>query len=255
MFRAKQQSQMEVSLYFTRLNQRMVHPVQLVFIDETARGANASRHRRAYSPRGVTPIVDAPMVHEFDKRFTLIGACNWDGFLIEACKIVERERGVNDVDPNRGTVDTTRFEEYVEHYLVPSLGRSDMREPNSIVVMDNASIHSSDKIRDLIEGAGAMLVYTAPYSPELNPIECMFGECKKSLQRLSHESGYDWMAVHQDSLSVVTPKMAKALFRHCKVPMMKELLEEEELALEKDSDFLPYPFNEAADALMELLDI
>ena len=254
-FRAKQQDQMEVHAYFCRLKDRMSHPCQLIYIDETARGANASRRRRAYSPRGVTPVVEAPMVREFDKRYTLIGACNWDGFVTEACCIVEREHGSADTDPDRGTVDTERFEQYVEQHLVPVLGKSRDGDPNSIVVMDNASIHASDRIRDLIEDAGAKLVYTAPYSPELNPIEYMFGEYKKSLKRLSNQPGYDWMAVHQQSLWTVNPSMAKAFYRHCKVPMMEEWFEKQESSLERPDDFLPFPFNEAADALLDLLDL
>ena len=95
-FRAKQQSKEEQAAYHCRIVERLQHPRQLLFIDETARGANASRRRRAYSPRGVTPIVDAPMVREFDKRYTLIAAFNWDGFVVDACDIVEREQGSND---------------------------------------------------------------------------------------------------------------------------------------------------------------
>jgi transposase len=53
-FRAKQQSQEEVDAYHIRLLDRMNHPSQLLFLDETARGANASRRRHAWSPRGVT---------------------------------------------------------------------------------------------------------------------------------------------------------------------------------------------------------
>ena len=254
-FRAKQQDEMEVHAYFCRLKDRMSHPCQLIFIDETARGANASRRRRAYSPRGVTPVVDAPMVREFDKRYTLIGACNWDGFVTEACCIVEREHGSADLDPDRGTVDTERFEQYVEQHLVPVLGKSVNGEPNSIVVMDNASIHASDRIRDLIEEAGAKLVFTAPYSPELNPIEFMFGEYKKSLKRLSNQPGYDWMAVHQQSLWAVPPDMAKSFYRHCKVPMMDQWFEQQQARLEGQDDILPFPFNEAADALLDLLEL
>jgi transposase len=157
------------------------------------------------------------MVREFDKRYTLIAACNWNGFVHEACHIVEREYNKDDENPDRGTVDTARFEQYVQDYLIPVLENSANSEPNSIVVMDNASIHNSEKVRELIEDAGALLVYTAPYSPEYNPIEYMFGEYKKALKGHSHQSGYDWIAVHQEGLASVNPMKARAFFRHCKV--------------------------------------
>ncbi len=251
-FRAKQQSQAELDAFHIRLLERLQHPRQLIYIDETARGANAARRRRAWSPFGVTPIIDAPMVREFDKRYTLIAACNWNGFVQEACHIVEREHGSQDDNPDRGTVDKERFEQYIEEYLVPVLGNSANAEPNSIVVMDNASIHNSDKVRKLIEDAGAMLVYTAPYSPEYNPIEYMFGEYKKSLKRHSHQEGYDWIAVHQKGLWSVTPAMAKQFFKHCEVPMIEEWLKQQE-EWEKDSGILPQPFNGIYESILEMI--
>ena len=63
------------------------------------------------------------------------------------------------------------------------------------------------------------------------------------------------MAVHQQSLWTVNPSMAKAFYRHCKVPMMEEWFEKQESSLERPDDFLPFPFNEAADALLDLLDL
>ena len=252
-FRAKQQSQVEVDAYGIRLLERVQHPRQLIYIDETARGANASRRRRAWAPKGTSPVIDAPFERDFDKRFTLIAACNWNGFVRGACQVVEREKGKEDMNPERGTVDTERFERYVEHHLVPVLGNSARAEPNSIVVMDNASIHNSGKIRRMIEGAGALLVYTAPYSPEYNPIEYYFGEYKKSLKRNSYRMGYEWFKVHQEALQAVTPDMAKQFYRHCEVPMVAKWLREQKMKVEKDTDRYPFPFNDIYDEIMDVL--
>ena len=111
------------------MRDRVLHPRQVLFIDESAKDANAARRRRAWSPFGITPIVDAPMVREFDKRYTLIAACNWEGFVQEACHIVEREHGKDDPNPDRGTVDTGRFEQYLEDFVVPVLGELSYRNP------------------------------------------------------------------------------------------------------------------------------
>ena len=81
------------------------------------------------------------------------------------------------------TVDTERFIEWVENRLLPVLGRYEKGEARSVVILDNASIHHDDEIVDLIESTGARVIYTAPYSPDLNPIEFMFGQYKKGLQR------------------------------------------------------------------------
>ena len=103
------------------------------------------------------------MVHEFNKRYTLIAACKWEGFVQEACHIVEREHVKDDPNPDCGTVDTGRFQQYLENFVVPVLGRAKLQETNSILAMDNAApIHYSDKIRSIIENVGALLVYIAP---------------------------------------------------------------------------------------------
>jgi hypothetical protein len=52
-----------------------------------------------------------------------------------------------------------------ERVLLPELC------PGRIVVMDNLSAHKTQKVRELIEGAGCELLYLPPYSPDLNPIE------------------------------------------------------------------------------------
>lgn len=48
--------------------------------------------------------------------------------------------------------------------------------------MDNASIHHVDAVRDLIEGAGARLLFLPPYSPDLNPCEGVFSQIKSMMK-------------------------------------------------------------------------
>jgi transposase len=64
-----------------------------------------------------------------------------------------------------GAVDGRAFEAYVERLLAPELERG------QIVLMDNLSVHNSKRVKRLIEEAGAALLFLAPYSPDLNPIE------------------------------------------------------------------------------------
>ncbi len=51
-----------------------------------------------------------------------------------------------------------------------------------VIIMDNASIHRSKKVREVIENAGHILLYLPPYSPDYNPIENVFGTIKKILR-------------------------------------------------------------------------
>ncbi len=48
----------------------------------------------------------------------------------------------------------------------------------SLVIMDNAAFHKSLKTREVIEKAGHILLFLAPYSPDLNPIEQTFAILK-----------------------------------------------------------------------------
>ena len=44
-------------------------------------------------------------------------------------------------------------------------------KPGQTVILDNATFHKSEKIRELIESAKCELEYLPPYSPDLNEIE------------------------------------------------------------------------------------
>jgi hypothetical protein len=133
----------------------------------------------------------------------------------EACSCIDRKTGADDVDNAAGTIDQERFEQYVECDLVPCLGRFDLGEPRSIVVMDNASTHNSDRIRQLIEGAGAKLVFLPPISPDLNPIEDCFHVYKANLKRSIRDPNITNVDMtHLSALQAVTPKIARAEYRH-----------------------------------------
>jgi transposase len=161
------------------------NPKQLIYIDETHKWENASQRQRGLAQKGKECILEAYFEEDFRKRYTLIAACNINGFVIEACKLVPQDKAGpagDDLDPNRGTMNTSKFETYVEEHLV--------------VIMDNASIHNSDCIEALIQGTGALLLYTAPYSPDLNPIEFMFGVYKAGLKRYT-PTGFGWEYAHR----------------------------------------------------------
>ena len=53
---------------------------------------------------------------------------------------------------------------------------------HSVVVMDNAAFHKTQKTKDLIQKNGHTLEYLPPYSPDLNPIEHKWAHAK-SLRR------------------------------------------------------------------------
>lgn len=75
-----------------------------------------------------------------------------------------------------GALNGERFKEYLQNTLVPRLRVGD------IVVMDNLRSHKVQGVKELIESAGAMVLYLPPYSPDLNPIEQMWSKIKAYLR-------------------------------------------------------------------------
>lgn len=80
-------------------------------------------------------------------------------------------------------INRVAFETYIEKVLVPELKAGD------IVVMDNLSSHKGPVVAQLIEAAGARLLYLPPYSSDFNP--CMDGSCGS---RMSDRFWVNWSA-------------------------------------------------------------
>jgi hypothetical protein len=78
------------------------------------------------------------------------------------------------------------------------------RRAGGWVILDNATVHHSQKIQDLITSAGAIILYLSPYSPDKNPIELMFNEWKKVLRR--QEFNPSWYDTHIQGVRAVTPQ-------------------------------------------------
>src|ERR1700722_18952306 len=78
-----------------------------------------------------------------------------------------------------GAVNGDVFQAFVEQVLVPQL------RPGDVVVMDNLSSHKRTRTRQLIQAAGASVLFLPPYSPDLNPIEMIFAKVKQLLRSLA----------------------------------------------------------------------
>jgi transposase len=77
-----------------------------------------------------------------------------------------------------GATDGIAFETYVKHFLVPTL------KEGQVVVMDNLHLHKSRRVKQIIEEAGAEILFLPPYSPDFSPIEEAFSKVKGILRRL-----------------------------------------------------------------------
>jgi transposase len=148
---------------------------------------------RGRAPRGERLIDKVP--HGHWKTTTLIAALGAAGM---RCSTV--------VD---GAVNADVFEAFVEQVLVADL------RPGDVVVMDNLSSHKRIRTRQLIESAGATLLYLPPYSPDLNPIEMIFAKLKQLLRSLACRSTEMLWKGMQSVLDQVSASDAANCYRHC----------------------------------------
>lgn len=83
--------------------------------------------------------------------------------------------------------------------------------------MDNASIHHVAPVVRLIESTGAKLLFLPPYSPDLNPLEPVFGKVKQLLK--DNDSIFQVCNSPRAFLTMVfgmiTPEDCNNFSRHC----------------------------------------
>lgn len=140
-------------------------PERLVFIDETWASTNMSR-RYGRCARGERLRMGVPHGHWKTKTFVA-------GLTA---------RGVIATFVTDGAINRDAFETYAAEVLVPELA------PGDVDVMDNLSSHKGRKVRELIEAAGATLLYLPPWSPEHNPIENAFAKLKAFLRKAAERT-------------------------------------------------------------------
>lgn len=76
-----------------------------------------------------------------------------------------------------GTCNSALFHDWLEQMLLPEL------VCGSVIVLDNAAFHTAKRTRRMVEEAGCELLFLPPYSPDLNPIEKLWGNLKQLRQR------------------------------------------------------------------------
>lgn len=108
-----------------------------------------------------------------------------------------------------GPINGEWFEAYVAQVLVPTL------KPGDVVILDNLSSHKRPAAREMIEAAGARMVFLPPYSPDFNPIEKAFSKLKALLRKAAERtvSGL-WDRIGQ-LIEFVEPQEARNFFNSC----------------------------------------
>jgi transposase len=165
---------------------------RVLFLDETGAMTNFVR-RHGRSPQGERCVADAPAGHW--QTVTAVAAIRTSGLTASATL------------PH--AMDGELFLTYVELALVPALSRGD------VVVMDNLPGHRLPKVRQLIEAAGAQLLYLPPYSPDFNPIEMIWSKVKRLLRSIGARTVDALHAAFGHAMDAVTTADVAGCFRHC----------------------------------------
>ena len=71
----------------------------------------------------------------------------------------------------KGGIDSDRLYEFLEKYITK-------KYKNKLIILDNASSHRNDTIKNFIKNSGNDYLYILPYKHYLNPIENYFNELK-----------------------------------------------------------------------------
>jgi transposase len=167
-------------------------PDTLVFLDESGARTNLAR-LRGRCPEGDRLVAPGP--HGHWKTYTMLAAVRTAGPCAAAL-----------VD---GPVDADVFRAYTELVLVPAL------RPGDVVVMDNLQPHKAAGVRQMIESAGATLLYLPPYSPDYNPIENMWSKVKQLLRSAAARTFEALQRAVWAALDAVTQDDCRGFFAHC----------------------------------------
>jgi hypothetical protein len=104
-----QHSELEREIFRVHLLDKVKYANQLLYIDEMQKVVNAAWRRRAWPPKGITPVIEAYFAGDHSKWYMLIGSCGVHGFVLPACELMEREHSDMYSEP-----ELTHFERYIE---------------------------------------------------------------------------------------------------------------------------------------------
>ncbi len=149
---------------------------------------------KARAPRGERAYGRVP--RNRGKNQALIASITLQGGMGEAVSI-------------EGATDAEVFETYVERFLAPTL------KAGQVVVLDGLGAHRTERVRELVQGRGAELLFLPSYSPDLNPIEEAFSKIKNVVRKAAARTREALNEAISEALSAVTLADVAGWFSHC----------------------------------------
>jgi transposase len=137
----------------------------IVAVDESA--CNERTGDRKYGWNAINDTVELEYSFKRSERWSLLPALTVNGYLSYVIY--------------QGAISSEIMENFLEFEVLPHCNC--YPAPNSVLVLDNASIHRSARVRELVEAAGVILEFLPPYSPDFNPIETSFKQLKSWIKK------------------------------------------------------------------------
>jgi transposase len=80
---------------------------------------------------------------------------------------------------------------------------------------EDLEAHKGGRVREIVEGRGAELLYLPPYSPDMNPIEQAFSKVKGLLRQAESRTREALIGAMGRALDAVSARDARGFFGHC----------------------------------------
>jgi transposase len=112
-----------------------------------------------------------------------------------------------------GAVDTLAFDAYVNEVLAPVLKRGD------VVILDNLNVHKASQVEEVASARGARVIWLAPYSPDMSPIEQCWSKIKQLLRAAKARTREELEAALVSAMKSVTSSDIRGWFDYCGYPV------------------------------------
>ena len=165
-----------------------------VFIDETGCSSKDHIRRFGYAMRGES-AVEHRWFHR-GRRISAIAAM--------------ASTGMVGIELVTSSVNGDHFFDFVRGSVIPEMLPFDGRNPLSIAVLDNCSIHHVQPVMELFQEAEILVLFLPPYSPDLMPIEKTFSYVKYYLK----EHDELWQAMG-DPTAIIKAAFDSVNSSHC----------------------------------------
>jgi transposase len=182
---------------------------QLVCVDESGSDERTGDRHYGWADRGARAEVHRWLAKK--ERVSVLPAYTIEGYITARTF--------------KGTCTGDIFEEFIIEQVLPLC--NEYPGPRSVIVLDNASVHHSNKVRilEVARRRGVWVRFLPPYSPDFNPIEESFGDLKAYIRRYyrtqfhkfhDYQAFLEW-AIRKVGTGPSAARRARAHFRNAGV--------------------------------------